>query len=266
MQPLALIIEDSRVQASILTTFLKARDWVVLWAPTTDSAIQSFGLQTPHMLLLDVHLGVKKSLDDLPRIQDVWPMTPIAVMTSGSTEELAAGIEGGCRFALHKPVRESHLADVADECLMIRAGAPMRSTVLIVDDSAVIRRVAEASARTSGLIPTVVGTMEEAIAILKWDRIDCLVTDIFMPGMGGIAGIAHVREHYPTLPVVAISAGRKELGFEDALRASRKIGADRVLPKPFTPQALADAVRAAIIIRRKLIEAGDGLLPAAGAG
>ena len=52
------------------------------------------------------------------------------------------------------------------------------------------------------------------------------MTDIFMEGMGGIAGIKILKEKFPKLPVVAISGGWAELDPDDAIAAARKIGAD----------------------------------------
>ena len=48
-------------------------------------------------------------------------------------------------------------------------------------------------------------TMEEALVRLEADRPDVLLTDIGLPGMSGIEGIALVRQIHPDLPVLALT-------------------------------------------------------------
>jgi len=48
-------------------------------------------------------------------------------------------------------------------------------------------------------------TMEEALTHLDGDRPDVLLTDIGLPGMSGIDGIAHVRQIQPDLPILALT-------------------------------------------------------------
>ena len=48
-------------------------------------------------------------------------------------------------------------------------------------------------------------TMEEALLHLDGDRPDVLLTDIGLPGMSGIDGIAHVRQIQPDLPILALT-------------------------------------------------------------
>ena len=48
-------------------------------------------------------------------------------------------------------------------------------------------------------------TMEETLVRLEADRPDVLLTDIGLPGMSGIEGIALVRQIHPDLPVLALT-------------------------------------------------------------
>lgn len=71
--------------------------------------------------------------------------------------------------------------------------------------------------------------------------VDAVLTDIRMPRMDGVALVTHLRLQDATrlLPIVAMSAYNDER----QEREVRAAGANFFLPKPFTVQALADALR-----------------------
>jgi CheY-like chemotaxis protein len=46
----------------------------------------------------------------------------------------------------------------------------------------------------------------EALARLRHQPVDLVVTDLQMPGMDGISLTRHLRRHYPGLPVIAVTA------------------------------------------------------------
>ena len=58
--------------------------------------------------------------------------------------------------------------------------------VWLVDDDASIRWVLERALRQGGMAPTAFDHADSAIAALRRDRPDVLITDIRMPGMDGI--------------------------------------------------------------------------------
>ena len=63
-----------------------------------------------------------------------------------------------------------------------------------------------------------------------------------MDGMGGIEGIAEIGSLNKEIPIIATSAGFKDMPPEKALLAASKIGATAVLPKPFTLEKLGRMV------------------------
>ena len=117
-----------------------------------------------------------------------------------------------------------------------------RSRILIVDDDTSILELSVRALRRSQFDIVMADRMEEALAGFGTDAYDLVITDIFMPGLGGIEGIRRMRETWPEVKILAISAGFAEMSSASALDAARKIGADSVLPKPFGPAELRDAV------------------------
>ena len=71
---------------------------------------------------------------------------------------------------------------------------------------------------------------------------DLLLLDLNMPGSEGFFGLIHLREHYPALPIVVISA------MEDPAIIQRSIayGAFGFIPKSSPAQLFIDGIRAVL--------------------
>lgn len=128
--------------------------------------------------------------------------------------------------------------------------------VLVVDDSAIVRRVLSVHLSRAADIE-VVGTAvdpyvarEKIIAL----RPDVITLDLEMPRMGGLAFLARLMKYYP-LPVIVVSSLTPQ-GSEAAMRAL-ELGAVDVIAKPgagYTvgeiAQMLVDRIRAAAAAHR----------------
>ena len=113
--------------------------------------------------------------------------------------------------------------------------------LVVEDDKDTVEIISRALSRDNWRV-TMALTMENAL--LGFDQItyDLVVADIFMPGMGGIEGIKRMREIRPEIRILAASAGYSDMSPEEALKAAEKIGADAILPKPFSLDDLRDSV------------------------
>jgi len=75
-------------------------------------------------------------------------------------------------------------------------------------------------------------TMEDALKEIKALKVDLIITDIFMPGIGGIEGIPFLKSKAPDIPIIAMSGGWDKLLPEEAVKAAVKVGARGGLAKP----------------------------------
>ena len=135
--------------------------------------------------------------------------------------------------------------------------------VLIIDDSALVRRVMTDILSADPMIE-VVGTAPDAqIATRQIRKLepDVLTLDIMMPGMDGLEYLERLMKSHP-MPVVMVSALTQK-GAPDALKAL-ELGAVEVIGKPQTTVregmeeisiSIVDAVKAAA--QAKLKKAGD---------
>ncbi|MBG06514.1 MAG: hypothetical protein CMM59_20835 [Rhodospirillaceae bacterium] len=109
-----------------------------------------------------------------------------------------------------------------------------RPKALLIEDDAVFRQIVTISLGKRGYDVVDVESFEAGLEAIDAGDLSFVMTDIFMEGMGGIAGIKVLKDRFPTLPVIAISGGWGELAPESAIEAAQKIGADAGVKKPIS--------------------------------
>ncbi|MBI3206327.1 MAG: response regulator [Myxococcales bacterium] len=122
----------------------------------------------------------------------------------------------------------------------------MALNVLVVDDSAVMRKMIVRALHLSGLPVAKVfeaGTGKAGLVSALEQPVDLALLDINMPEMNGMALLTELRNHPKTaaLPIVMVSTE----GSEQRIEMIRNSGAGFVR-KPFTPEALVAAVVGAV--------------------
>jgi signal transduction histidine kinase/ActR/RegA family two-component response regulator len=113
------------------------------------------------------------------------------------------------------------------------------ATILMAEDEESVRHVAACILEHYGhrVIEAASGEAALALGLGGPDPIDVLVTDIVMPGLGGVELARKLREARPELPVVYVSGYPFERLDLDALAANEEF-----LQKPFTGETLSAKV------------------------
>ncbi|MCP5150953.1 MAG: response regulator [Ectothiorhodospiraceae bacterium] len=113
--------------------------------------------------------------------------------------------------------------------------------VLVVDDSATIRRSAEALLRREGCVVTTASDGFDALHRLVDDPPDIVFVDIMMPRLDGYQTCALIKRNgtLRTTPVVMLST---KDGLFDRARG-RVVGSSDHLTKPFTRDELLGTIR-----------------------
>ena len=113
--------------------------------------------------------------------------------------------------------------------------------VLLVEDETHQALAQQQSLRQSGHTVDVVGDGFSALEMLKSSSYDVIVSDIFMPGMNGVAFLRHVREQNQDIPVIFVT-GQPDL--DTALQAIEG-GIFCYLIKPYPMSKLREEVERA---------------------
>ncbi|TAE57830.1 MAG: DNA-binding response regulator [Nostocales cyanobacterium] len=128
--------------------------------------------------------------------------------------------------------------------------------ILIVDDDLGTRLSISDYLELSGYAVIIADNGQDALAMVKANCPDLIVTDIVMPGLNGYELVRQVRQqpHFRLLPVILLTARTKTqeriLGYQS--------GCDLYLPKPFELEELAAAIRN-LLERSQVIQAEYGL-------
>lgn len=123
------------------------------------------------------------------------------------------------------------------------------AALLIVDDDEAIRDTLYDLFAEEHLCHSA-ETAEQALAWLKEDAYDVVLTDISMPGMSGVELLGHIRQMQPGTPVIVISG----IGDEGHAEGLIRLGAFAHLLKPFRLDEVEEDVRRAIEQRRRWVE------------
>jgi len=119
------------------------------------------------------------------------------------------------------------------------------STILVVDDSAVDRRLVGGLLERDGewkVHYAIHGA--DALEKLRHTEYDLVVTDLVMPGIDGLELVAAVRSQYPHVPVILMTSKGSE---EIAVRALHE-GAASYVPKRLLALSLAETIRRVLAV------------------
>jgi len=120
-------------------------------------------------------------------------------------------------------------------------------TLLLVDDDALLRRSLGFNLERAGYKVQAMATAEDALAWLKTNQPDLVLLDITLPEMDGLEALRILRREWPTLPVILLTARRREL--DEIL--GLELGADDYVTKPFDTDVLLAHIKA--VLRRSEI-------------
>jgi FixJ family two-component response regulator len=114
--------------------------------------------------------------------------------------------------------------------------------IVIVDDDESIREAATNLFRSMGVPAMAFASAEDYLASDLLDRTSCLVLDIHMPGMSGLALQQRLADEGRHIPIVFVTAFTDEASKNTAMGS----GAICFLTKPFKEADLLDGLRSAL--------------------
>jgi len=147
----------------------------------------------------------------------------------------------GTRFTIHLPLVQEVPEPLLETAPAADDGVPCSGTVLLVEDTPVVRTVVRAFLDAEGYRVLEAERGEDALALAHayGGPIDVVVTDIVLPGMGGKQAAEELRAERPGVKVLYMS------GYTDDpdLRAGHLPSRAAFLQKPFSGEQLRDALR-----------------------
>ena len=113
------------------------------------------------------------------------------------------------------------------------------TTILLLDTEPVVRIVVSDILRRDGYRVFATGSLAEAIAFAREQRLDLFMTNVSIPGSTGRDAAKQIHGICPAAPVLIVAGLPADSRIEDAFTD----GALDFFPKPFTAQQLSAKVR-----------------------
>ena len=139
------------------------------------------------------------------------------------------------------------------QCLNIEEMVLLKKRILIVDDYPPIRHlIRDALSQAGDYEISEAGNGAEAVEQCRWSTFDLVISDVMMPGMGGMELLNRIREMSPDTSVIMITAHPAV----DLTVSAMKKGAVDFLKKPFNIDSLLYKVKTCLDEKKLSEEAG----------
>ncbi|MFH1156615.1 MAG: response regulator [Pseudomonadota bacterium] len=194
-----LIVEDSETQAVLLGSILEANGWQTRWCATAEQALESLFENNYSLIIVDFHLpGMNGDQFCRNAKMDINSRSiPILMFTvEDSPESQNAALESGTDYFVSKETDKDLLVAKISSILAQSTGSGLleksltsfrRSRILAVDDSPTFLVFLEESFKTEGITLDTAESGEMALAMIEKKEYDCILLDLVMPDMDGIA-------------------------------------------------------------------------------
>ena len=114
------------------------------------------------------------------------------------------------------------------------------ASILIIEDEDLLREVLVQALTLAGHVVYQASDGRQGCDLFLAASPDLVLTDIIMPGQEGIETIVKLRHQRPNVAIIAMSGGATHSKFY--LNIAAKLGAHRVLAKPFSPTDLTQLI------------------------
>ena len=115
------------------------------------------------------------------------------------------------------------------------------SLILLIDDDDSLRKMLRLTLTHFGHSVQEACNGKEAMLMFAKTPPDLVLTDLVMPEQEGIETITAIRRISPKMKIIAMSGGGRGSA-TDYLQMAKALGANCVLEKPFSNEALASAI------------------------
>jgi CheY-like chemotaxis protein/predicted Ser/Thr protein kinase len=234
-----LIVEDNELNRDMLSRRLQRKGFQILTAVDGQMGVDMAQEHLPHLILMDLSLP---GLDGWEATRILKANAPtrhipvIALTAHAMAGDREKALAAGCDDYDTKPVELERLLGKIHALLGKEPARPPESpptpkaSLLIVDDNADNRDMLSRRLVRQGYQVQAVESGEAALERITQGKFDLVLLDVMMPGMGGLATLAQLRQTYSQaqLPVIMATARSQS---EDMVEAFR-LGANDYITKP----------------------------------
>lgn len=127
-------------------------------------------------------------------------------------------------------------------------------TILVVDDHLGMRRSLSIMLQAAGHVAVEASDGVAALELIRKKPFDLVITDLRMPGLGGIDLLRTFRDEQRQIPVLVITAFGSIASAVEAMR----LGAMDYITKPFQEDDLLQRIKGAILTQQHMLKTPEG--------
>lgn len=205
-------------------------------------------------LLIDKHRGTIEVASEIGKSTEFRVILPADIHIFPAEEQKQ---DTETTFTLSEPMYSpmdvSYMGEVAVNTTDMEKPDGMeeegKATILLVDDNKEMVDYLKDNFK-SEYITLIAGNGEEALEMMKEQKVDLILSDVMMPGIDGIKLCEIVKKNMQTchIPVILLSAK----GSLEAQTAGIQAGADDYIPKPFSINLLKGKIYNILKARQRL--------------
>jgi CheY-like chemotaxis protein len=238
-----LVVDDSFVDARVLSTRLKAEGYEVLLAQDGAAAVSTARKQKLDLIFLDVLYppdvahGGGVSWDGflimnwLRRMDEAKDVPVIFVTGADPAKYRRRAIEAGAANYFSKPVKVDELMTAVKTVLgqtTSEPSIPSKKTVLFVDDEGDWRLVAGECLQEAGFNILTAKDEAEALRRMETVKLDAIILDLNLGGQNGLLLMELLKHKHPGVPILIYTGSDHD---NSAIQAMLKSGAKKYLRK-----------------------------------
>ncbi|HIK03140.1 MAG TPA: response regulator [Trichormus sp. M33_DOE_039] len=232
-----LIVEDDEKFARILLDMAQQQGFKVIVAENSRQALALAQQYQPEAITLDINLPDVDGWTLLDRLKHDPQTRHIPVHIMSVDDRQKRGLQLGAITYLQKPVSPAALDQVFTEMKSFIA-RKVKHLLIIEDDPVQAQSIIELIGN-SDVQSTAVGTGRAALEILKTQQFDCIVLDLGLPDMTGLALIEYIKQEPNLLKLPIIVYTGKELSRHEETQL-RRLAETIIIKNVRSPERLLD--------------------------
>ena len=231
-----LIVDDEiYIREFLKKAFVKA-GYDAVCVPSAAQAMELLFKEPFELLLVDVRMPGESGISLLKKVRDNQKKIPVVIYTGFVTPELEQEArQAGATEVLSKDINVFQLLTQVGKIIKAKdrifqgSVEPGKKLLLVVDDEQGIRRILKEFFTRKGYAVLEAGSGEEAVQIVRAEKVSSVLLDIRMPGMDGLKTLEELMKVNPNLGVV-MATGVED---DEQIKKALELGAYSYVLKPY---------------------------------
>lgn len=203
-----LIVEDDRISARLLSTYLTDAGYAIEFAVNGKEALSKARLLKPDLITLDIMMPEKDGWDVISELKMDPATKDIPVIITSGLEEKEKGFALGAAGYITKPIEKTSFEEILNGIGMpkiFQEANPYK--VLIIDDEPTTIAIVANIINRKGMRVIKAGGGQEGLKLALEENPDLIILDLLMPEVTGF-DVLYQLKHQPLLshiPVVILT-------------------------------------------------------------